>query len=173
MKLAVNTSAHTPEPQHNPSTPHTQNNSVNPSPYPRSSPVSIASPTSTTRRFFLLPTPEQKKQAPPQSNPKTLIIQDNNSPDAPSPGSTLGHAATNPSHNPTPNLIYKPGGSPRNSNDGRDCQQHDTVRDMELELAELRGQLCLAEQACVKWRERAERAERRVLELKGERTGGG
>ena len=169
-KLA-NTSAHTPEPQHDPSTPTSQHNSTNPSPYPRSSSVSIASPASTTRRFLLLSTPEQKKQAPPQSNSKTLAVQDNNSPNAPSTGSTLRHVTT-PSHNFTPSLKSKPGDSPCSSNGSRDCQQHDAVRDMELELAELKGQLCLAEQACVEWRERAERAEQRVLELEGGGTGG-
>ena len=171
-KLVINTSAPTSEPQHDPSTPHSQNNTTYPSPYPRSNPASIASPASTTRRFLLLPTPEQKKPVPSQSNPKTPAVQNNGSPNAPSTGSTLGHATTTPSHNPKPNLKNKPGDSPRSSIDSKECQQHDIVRDMELELAGLRDRLCLAEQACVEWRERAERAERRVLELEGESAGG-
>ncbi len=171
-KLVINTSALTATPQHDPSTPPSQNNSGNPSPYSRSSPASIASPASTTRRFLLLPTPEQKKQVLSQSNPQTPASQANNSPSDPSPRSTPGHATTHPYLNPKPNLKTKPVISLHNPDHSRDCQQHDTVRDTELELAGLRGRVCLAEQACVAWRERAERAERRVLELEGKRAGG-
>ena len=155
---------HEPQPDQSPAHPHGCR-----SPCPQPSPHMAASPASTTRRFLLVPSPGHGKQAtvkpptPARGSPVTTI------PSTPSPNNNR-RGATTPSSRPQPRNLPSPGFtggrnnthiSPRSP--GSADRQVDSG--MRLELARVREQLGLAEQACAKWRERAERAEQRVLDL--------
>ncbi|EAQ86576.1 hypothetical protein CHGG_07829 [Chaetomium globosum CBS 148.51] len=190
--------------------PEPQLNQTTPTPSPRLKPINDRltdhhppsaeegdpSPASTTRRFPLLPTPEQRHRTASKSSTSTPAqeISTPTSASSPNPSRRLLFHPTSPSTttittthataiepNPIPPTDHRLAHA--HAHEHESDSDHNPPRpglwagtaaavDLAADLAVVKARLCHVEQECVMWRGRAERAERRVEVLEG-RGGGG
>jgi hypothetical protein len=181
-----------------------QPNQTTPTPSPRLKPTSghlwdhhpppaerdDPSPASTTRRFPLLPTPEQRHRTASKSSTSTPA-HDTPPTSTPSPSRRLFHPASpNPTSttHTTPfvntNEIIPPDQKDAQEHEQKGGSNHDLRRPglwggtaaaehLAADLAAVKARLSCVEQECAVWRARAEHAERRVKTLEGRGGGGG
>ncbi|KAH6640852.1 hypothetical protein F5144DRAFT_484371 [Chaetomium tenue] len=170
--------------------PESQPNQTTPTPSPRLKPINDRladhhppsaekgdpSPASTTRRFPLLPTPEQQRHRATSKSSRSAPAQDTpTSTSSPNPSRRLLFHPTNP-NTTTVETDRIPSTNHRHAHEhGSD---HNPPRpglwagtaaaaDLAADLAAVKARLCRVERECVMWRGRAERAERRVGVLEG------